>query len=301
MAKTGTTCAYGGYSSSFSAEKNRKNEFAANSCSRIGQWLDVKRCFIKILLERFRSTPRTDNALRTIDRLQVEYRSLLPFALPIGTQLFHGPYEVRELYSSYIWEVRDRLHRDGLSLKRRREKFEHLIVDSGKSALKGRFWSWLDKETKGQLVPCRYVQPKDREEYLARFENGVLVHPSLPSVGGDVEAMFVVDEWGNMYIGIKSEGKSKQDPGFNHASLLCGGNVASAGKITFRSGKPIHMTDHSGHYRCGAKEMEIALRVLQTMGVAIESIEVHAGSGRGKDKQQCPLGGVFTSQSIAAS
>lgn len=267
----------------------------------LGQWLDTKRCFVKILANQLRSTPRVEDALRTIESVQKKCASLLPFALPSGTRFMRGPYETREPYSSYIWEMRDRLHRDGLSLKRRREKFEHMIVDSGKTALKGKFWNWLDKETKGQLAPCLYLRSEDREEFLARFERGLLVHPSLPSMSDDVETMFVVDEWGHLYIGIKRDGTSKQDPGFNHASFLNGGNVASAGKLTFRSGKPILITDHSGHYRCGPKEIQVVLKVLESMGVAIEDIEVHVGSGHGGEKQQWSSGKAFTSRSTASS
>jgi hypothetical protein len=278
-----------------------ESEVANGVGTSLGEWLDMKRCFVKILTNQFRSTPRVEGLLRTIDGVQRKCSSLLPFGLPGGTRFMRGPYETRGPYSSYIWEMRDHLHRDGLSLKRRREKFERMIVDNGKSVLKGRFWNWLDKETKGQIAPCLYLRPQDREAYLARFENGLLVHPALSSKSGDVETMFVVDEWGRLYIGIKKDGTGKQDLGFNHASFMHGGSVASAGKLTFRSGKAILITDHSGHYRCGAKEIQVALKVLESMGVAIDDIEVHVGSGRSCDKQQWSSGKAFTSRSTASS
>ena len=48
--------------------------------------------------------------------------------------------------------------------------------------------------------------------------------------------------------------------------------MASAGKLTFKGGKVIGITDHSGHYRCGADELAVALSVLEKMGVSLDQV-----------------------------
>jgi len=117
------------------------------------------------------------------------------------------------------------------------------------------------------------MNDKEREQYRARFDDGVLVFPKLPSIE-DVEMMFVLDEWGRLYIGMKNDGERPDEKGFNHASFLGGRPVASAGKLIFREGRVIGITDHSGHYRCGRNELALALEALQKMGVTINQVHV---------------------------
>ena len=238
------------------------------------EWLQLKALFYKILSLQGKLPNQCQVELQLIKALQGKYSAILPFGITRGTLCCHGPLKTRHLYSSYVWEERDPLHRDGLSLKRRREKFEHMIVDGGKIALKGRFWEWLNKELQdGALLSNYYLNDKEREQYRARFEDGVLVFPKLPSQG-EIEMMFVVDEWGRLYIGMKNDGEHPEEKGFNHASFFGGRPVASAGKIIFREGRVIGITDHSGHYRCGRNELAIALAVLEKMGVTIHQIKV---------------------------
>lgn len=249
----------------------------------LGKWLEIKRCFFEILADELGANAPAHDVVVMLKLLQNKASVLLPFGIPRGGSFLEGGYETKSLYSSYMWEARDHRHRDGLSVKRRREKYEHAIIDGGREGLKGRFWSWLDKE--GAIAPNLYFSKDEMGAAQAKFDRGLLISPALPGASGNVEAMFVVDRWGRMYLGMKKDGSGEQDPGCNHASFFGAGPVASAGKITFKAGKPISMTDHSGHYRCSARELRIAIKALQQMGVAIDLIEVMAGSG--PDRERC--------------
>jgi hypothetical protein len=240
----------------------------------IQAWLQLKARFYGILSLQGKLPNQRQGELRFIKSIKERYSAILPFGVTRGALCCHGPLKTRHLYSSYVWEGRDPLHRDGLSLKRRREKFERMIVDCGKTTLKGHFWEWLNKELQdGSLLPNYYLNDKEREQYRARFDDGVLVFPKLPSKE-DVEMMFVLDEWGRLYIGMKNDGERPDEKGFNHASFLGGRPVASAGKLIFREGRVIGITDHSGHYRCGRNELALALEALQKMGVTINQVHV---------------------------
>ena len=258
----------------------------------LGEWLCMKASFHRILLDELSSPP--SQALQNIEKVQKKYAVLMPFGALRGTTLAQGPLPTRRLYSSYVWEARDPRHRDGMSLKRCREKFEHMLVEGSKGAWKGRFWNWLVKESKGlSISPNLYLTENNRHEYEARCEEGILIHPLLPSSEDKFEALFVIDGNGRVYLGVKKDGENQNDCGFNHASLMGAEPVACAGKLTVKAGRPIAISDHSGHYRCGAQELAIAVSVLEKMGVDIDEMEVFAGTGSGGKKRYWKSGRKF--------
>jgi hypothetical protein len=249
----------------------------SRTASEIGislqEWLQIKACFYEILSIQGKPPGRRQSVAQTIKCLQKRYSSILPFGVPRGTLFCHGPLKTRDMYSSYIWEVRDPLHRDGLFLKRWREKFERMIVEGKKVSGKGHFWDWLNKELQDKPgFPNDYLKDSERDACRAWFEGGALVAPQLPSLD-EVELMFVVDDWGRMYLGLKNDGERPQDRRMNHASLLGGRPVASAGKLLFKNGSVVGITDHSGHYRSGPDEMAVALSVLEKMGVSLGQVK----------------------------
>lgn len=249
------------------------------------EWIQLKLSFLRATTQQFHAAASYASYIRTYEQL-LSHPQLHNIGLPLGKKMLVGRYSVRRLFSSYIWEERDPLHRDGLSLLRRREKFEHMILEHPHSPWKGRFWDWLNKESpKEPLSTGIYLKPEERSGFLVKFENGQLTFPSLPQVEGELEMMFVVDACGNMYIGQKRDGKGKEETSFSHAGLVGGGPVASAGKIFFTNGRLSGINDHSGHYRSGAPEMKVALEVLKRHGVDLDTVCVHVGAGAGRKKQ----------------
>lgn len=237
-----------------------------------GEWLEMKVVYWRALSSLWKKVPeQTKNAIAFVAGVRRRYAVLCPFGISRGLSAFKGPLEIRGLFSTYIWELRDAQHREGLPLKRRRDKYEHMLVDNPSSAWKGHFWDWLSKESQG-LFPNTYLSREELEAYRAVFSEGRLVHPTVPQ--GEVEMMFVIDDWGHLYLATKKEAENKEVLGFNHASFLSGGPVASAGKLVFKDGYPTVLTDRSGHYRATIYEVVRALKVLEQHGVDIETLSV---------------------------
>ena len=271
-------------------DKKKKTDFLFSSfaqesrtATEIGiclqQWLQIKACFYEVLEQHVRLSAARKEIALTVKSLCGKYAAILPFGVPRGLAFCKGPLNTRSLYSSYVWEERDAQHRDGLSLKRRREKFEQMLVDGVKTSWKGKFWDWLKKELQNDPLPSNtYLNDDERDAIRATFKEGVLVAPQLPQTDDEVEMMFVIDDWGRVFIGEKKDGNGQShERGFNHASILGGRPVSCAGKMSFRNRKPTQITDHSGHYRCGPKEIVEALKVFETMGVRVADIKIVAG------------------------
>jgi hypothetical protein len=267
------------------------------------EWLDIKECFYFCVASCGNPPKICQEMLLTIKKIRQKYKLLLPYGICRGLTYCHGPLLKRSIYSSYLWEGRDPHHRDGISLKRRREKFEHLIVEKGKAALKGHFWEWLEKEIREDpLYGNAYLRHSEREQYRAFCTEGVLASPLIPTSKEDIEVIFILDDWGRLYIGIKHDSENPHEHGFSHASFLGGCPVAAAGKILLRDGKPVEINNHSGHYRCGVHEMKVAIEGLKKMGVCMDGVEVtmFVGGERRHFKTARECLDQFTSQSNVA-
>lgn len=257
----------------------------------VGEWLRLKWWYWKMIQSLFKDTPRyAKEALQRLQSLQSQFQVYGSFGIPCGAYVCHGPLPVRSLYSSYLWEVRDPQHRDGLSLKRRRDRFESMLLENPRSSWKGRFWDWLQKEAH-DCYPNRYLTDRERLEFKALFQEGRLVKPVLPKSDEEIELMFVIGEDGQAYVGYKKEAESSDLPGFNHASFFAGGPVASAGKIRFLQGVPVAITNKSGHYRSTTGEMVIAIQSFQKLGVNIDALWVYLDHGG--EKREFPSGIAF--------
>ncbi len=231
-------------------------------------WM-LKKTFASILLcGDEKHSPR----LRALSKVHKSFKNILCFGVPFGLKSYRGPYPLRTLYSSYIWEVRDNKHRDGLVLCRKRAKFEAMMLQGSKTISKTSFWDWLDRGT--ELSSTTYVSGENREEYRAIFENGRLVHPAKFADCEQCELLFVIDEWGRIYVGLKEDAKDLTKCNFNHASIFNGKPVASAGKLVLEHGRPVELLDHSGHYRPSIQQTGIAVRSLAEHGVDIEHLVV---------------------------
>lgn len=257
----------------------------------MGEWISLKMSFALILSKQFRSVPSNiSSQMKEMQDLALKYKILLPFGMPLGLSLFNGPLPARSVFSTYIWEVRDPKHRDGLVLKRRRDKFEAMMIEKPKSPWKGRFFDWLEKEgEKDKLVPQIYLKTDaERSQYLAIFEKGLLLFPSS-SPTQEEEFLFVVDTWGRIYLSPKKTA----EPGFSFSSFFSGEPVASAGKMTVQGGHIIGLETYSSHYPSGPKEMRIMLEALQKAGVPLQTVHVTIDSETSGQKKEWTSGQEF--------
>ncbi len=113
-------------------------------CLSVGEWLDLKIAYWKAITAHWKKVPeQAQVALDFLAQVRRQYTSLCSFGIPRGVALEKGC----GLNFSSIWEARDSKHRDGMVLKRRRDKYEQMVVEDPTSSWKGRFWEWLSRET----------------------------------------------------------------------------------------------------------------------------------------------------------
>lgn len=235
-------------------------------------YLEVKSIFTQILLSLM------DDKKQTVSFLH-PFKPETLSSLCFGLLPLQGQHAGRKLYSSYLWEIRDPLHRDGLHIKRLREKYEQLILDHPDSPWKGKFWRWVDENTaKKPLSPTLYLSYDARERYQPVFKDGRL-YTQEGQIIKEKEVMFVLDTSGRLYVGEKKDASSPSEYSFNHASFTCGEEIASSGKITVDGeGKPVLLRNMSGHYRPKIAETALALLTLKEAGVDLSLLLVSVQS-----------------------
>lgn len=175
----------------------------------------------------------------------------------------------RQLYSSYFWETIDPLHRDGISMMRKRNAYEAEILENPNSRWFGKFFEWLEKQ-KYNKTKTIYLSKEERKAYIGKFDGNRIIYPRLNLPSKSI--IFVIDHEGNIYFGTKIDGEGDV-PSFAHSSFLSGGPVASAGKLSVGpDGTILKMSRLTGHYRSGDAEMAIAFRTFTAYGVDMDQI-----------------------------
>lgn len=231
-------------------------------------FLPIQETFLKILLSNDTQQPHLQ-----LSSLLAHFNTQTLASLCFGLHPFQGVLPARKIYSSYMWEVRDPLHRDGIYLKRAREKFEQLVLEDPQSSWKGKFWQWLDaQKSKKPHASTLYLNEEQKEQYRALFKDGKL-YSNNGKIIASQEVMFVLDTHNHMYVGQKKDATEPGDFSLNHASFTAGKPVASSGKIgTDAEGHPILLRNVSGHYRPKIYETTLALQFFQAAGIDINKM-----------------------------
>ena len=233
------------------------------------EWLQMKSCFYSILSSQEKSAGTSQAVLRTLIGIQQMYRALLPFGLPLGTTATQGGLETTSLSSSYLWEARDPRHRNGRVLRSLREKYENMLLDGVKTNWKGRFWQWVDRETKEEALDTGLsLNEEQRKAYAARCQRGLLVSSSFPLSEEQKEALFVIDGRGTIYLAPKGGNGSP----ISHALLAAWKPVAASGLLVIKNGRPISLSDRCSSYCCGQRGMAVTVQILEKMGVDISGL-----------------------------
>lgn len=241
------------------------------------EWLTVKAAFTQIVSSLSSQEPL--KATIYTEPLK-KYPQKTISCLTFGLRPLQGILSTRKIFSSYLWEVRDPLHRDGLKLKRLRERYEQELLANPKSQWKGQFWEWVDEKLAAKPLPgTKYLEKSERLAYEPCIKNGKLyTHNGKPLVSQ--ETMFVFDQDQTLYVGQKKDAVHPKDLSFNHASFTSGAPVAAVGKfVTDIDGRPIVLRNVSGHYRPKIHETIVALLCLQQKGLDISKMTVEIKSG----------------------
>lgn len=124
----------------------------------------------------------------------------------------------------------------------------------------------------------KYCTPEERDGYLITVEHGVVKDASgNPYHTGAKETAFSGAGWAIYVMDFDKNFYSESHiiNEFHHSSFLAGGPVLGAGELAVDSGRLVALTNKTGHYQAGEKELERTLEVLQSYGVDLASIKVN--------------------------
>ncbi|MFI7004421.1 hypothetical protein [Nocardia sp. NPDC050175] len=124
-------------------------------------------------------------------------------------------------------------------------------------------------------TPVRHMSPAELENHrlfvhegrLFRAADGRLFDTTqIASAreGGDARAIFVMDEFGNLYAGDQELGS------LHHSSFLGGRTVTGAGEIEVRDGRLVVLSDRSGHYLPRGELNDYAVDLLRRQGLSLD-------------------------------
>lgn len=124
-------------------------------------------------------------------------------------------------------------------------------------------------------TPVRHMSPAELENHrlfvhegrLFRAADGRLFDTTrIASAreGGDARAIFVMDEFGNLYAGDQELGSR------HHSSFLGGRTVTAAGEIEVRDGRLVVLSDRSGHYLPRGELNDYAVDLLRRQGLFLD-------------------------------
>jgi hypothetical protein len=135
----------------------------------------------------------------------------------------------------------------------------------------GAVWGTKVKYLSGDCRLKYQVKIKDGKFYDAEG-NLFDTSKARSAFGGSGNAIFVMDESGNIYASaVHSIGK------FHHSSFLSGKPVASAGEIIVEKGVVKEITRRSGHYKPTAEQLSQFLEKLNNDDIDLSSVNIGAG------------------------
>lgn len=192
-----------------------------------------------------------------------------------------------EIANTYIWEKIDPKHRFGADVQKARDKYEKYFLK--KSAWTQRFWSsgrtinfweWLDNKCKRSKIPIvHFYSPEERRNTKITIFDGKVIFQENQKPDDLKLLMFVEGTDGEIYIAKKIEGEDGA-PAFTHGSFFACEPIYMAGKMSLLpDGTIIEITNHSGHYRPGKKELIQFLEQLQNKGVSLKGVRLHINLG----------------------
>ena len=129
-----------------------------------------------------------------------------------------------------------------------------------------------------ELIGVKYYQEQERAPYqvfvcgaLLCDARGALLDPELDRPEHSKrsgKAIFVIDDIGQMWLTF-----DQRYGVIHHSSLVAGGDVIAAGELFVMSGRLLSISNESGHYHPPPVSVEVTLRGLRIMGVAVRRVE----------------------------
>ncbi len=165
----------------------------------------------------------------------------------------------------YLLEALDPEHRRGFQ-----PLAQQWLMDSSDIP----FFEWLNKDkrrsgTASTLHSVTYFDNTQREDARLEVRGGKIAKAKSESPALVDDNIFVMDQQNVLYGGEKKAGK------IQHSTFLAGMPARSAGHLIISSdGTLTTLTNESGHYRPGKREMEAVVAVLLQQKVPMETVKV---------------------------
>jgi hypothetical protein len=205
---------------------------------------------------------------------QRNWKRVIAKVLKITEGSFQGSLHLSE---PYYLELLDPQHRYGPEVK--------LLFDLWAAGSKDElFLDWLEKQDTPLVKQVIQVDPANlvRGHKATIVGNKIELPPHFPGdwakaveSGKWAELIFVMGKDDDIYIGIKRRGR------FQHSSFFGGKPVKMAGTFTVnRSWEITGITNGSGHYMPGAKELAAFLDILRNGGLDLSATELKFWSGK---------------------
>lgn len=163
-----------------------------------------------------------------------------------------------DIHESYKLESQDRKHRPAEFLKQQHQKWKKLNVDVD-------FFDWLDaieKAKKIPVAPIYYADATQKKYYQLAFQQELVRDKS----GVYDTTAYLGKKPGYAAYAISLEGKLyAANPVKNHthhSTFVAGESVICAGLIKIVNGKITDISNRSGHYKPGLKNLVDAINML---------------------------------------
>jgi hypothetical protein len=122
----------------------------------------------------------------------------------------------------------------------------------------------------------KYCNPTERDSYkltlgnnIRKADGGAFSTAGMSTAfSGPGWAIYIIDFDQNFYS------NSHVINAFHHSSFLAGAPVLAAGELAVESGRIVALTNKTGHYKAGALELASTLRILESSGVILTTLNV---------------------------
>ena len=139
-------------------------------------------------------------------------------------------------------------------------------------------YTLLSKYRGEQSLGVKYFSPKERESLSVSVRDGLLIDHRGEPLDAHLDDKSNANRTGKAIYVISIDGLLwvcfDQRYGFiHHSSLLAGAPVLAAGELVLDQGQLLSISNSSGHYKPDMESLDVALKILKTMGVDLKQTE----------------------------
>lgn len=127
-----------------------------------------------------------------------------------------------------------------------------------------------------QTRTVQYCNPTERDSYKLTLGNNIRTASGEVFSTAEMSTAFSGRGWAIYVIDFDQNFYSNSHVinQFHHSSFLAGAPVLAAGELAVDAGRIVALTNKTGHYKAGARELASALGILEASGVVLATLKV---------------------------